>query len=68
MEMATVSSSKEEQDAFLHTAEAAGPRRLQDNFRIEAATLVFDLKVQLFRVSPNAHSYTGHTGVSRSIG
>src|ERR1700676_2308666 len=61
-------AAAEEHDAFLHSHETTGPRYFQGDLRIEAATPVFDLNVQLVHVSPDAHGYTGHTGVACGIG
>jgi hypothetical protein len=43
--------------AFLHSDKAAGSRGFQDGLRIETATLVCDLRIQLLRVSPDTHGW-----------
>src|ERR1700693_4016996 len=61
-------AAAEKHDAFPHTDETARSRRFQDHFGIEAATPIFNLKIQHVDCHPDAHGYTCHTRVTYGIG
>ena len=57
----------QQQDAFPHPSEAAGPWRCPGDFRIETAASIFDVQAQHVRGRPDPHGHFTHARMAGDV-